>query len=641
LIGNLILQLTLLIGIALLSVSLSYNIKNKKFDTFVLSGFLAVGLLSTAVVSILIYYFFTNYNVNYVFTHSSVATPWYYKISAAWAGQEGTFILWSWVTILSALFLLRNRGEFYETTATVVLSIGIILLLMAYAMEPFKTTMSQLEVYASESGVPLKSLLDYYRSVGVYDPQRGFIDGSGMNPLLMSPWMALHPPIVFIAYATLAVPFSAALVHLVQRKGDWEEVSRPWLRFSWLFLTLGISIGGFWAYEELSYGGYWVWDPVETSSLIPWISLTGLLHASPFYRKARKFSVLGPALALFTLIFVFYATYITRSGVLKSVHGYASSPVGPYLAGFIIIAASASIWLILREMQHRRIAISLEAWISAVNLQYLAVILFITATGILIVGITYPVVVKVLRGIEIPVTKEFFNKWSFPVINLLLLLMGFCILLGLIEKKRLYRITGAIIVLTFLITAASPASIYFNSSAAFLIFALGGVGYKVLRDIKDRGIKIKKLCPHIIHIGIAILMLGIIISNSFEREYSLSFQYPADLGTGKKFEDYVVKFNGLDVVQTDGNWVQLARVEVLEDADTVGEAELRFVSDIRYGRYPKVSIIRGLSDLYIVFYGYQHNFVPITIKIIPGVCLIWIGGFLMCLGMVLSLLVRE
>lgn len=618
--------------------------RERGFYHYLKQGCRVLALLSTLLILVLTYYFFSNYNVYYVFAHSSTSTPWVYKISSVWVGQEGTFLLWAWITLLSASILIEKSGEFSRRTGLVVLALGIFLLGMAYAMDPFKTTMSEMKAYAEENNIPLDSILGYYQSAGMYSPEGGFIDGNGLSPFLMSPWMALHPPIVFIAYATLAVPFGAAFVHLLQAGGDWERTSRNWSRFSWLFLTVGIVIGGFWAYGELSYGGYWVWDPVETASLIPWVSLTGLLHASTLYRKSKKFSILSPALALFTFIFIFYATFITRSGILKSVHGYASTSVGPFLGGFMILATIASFALIARAFMTRERMPSVEGrpLISTTNVYYLTASLLILLTLVLLSGITYPVLMKVLKGTEIPVEKEFFNKWSFPFVNSLMLTMGFCLLLGLVKKGLLLRITGGVIVLTLVLLALKPGpSMYLDSSLFFLAFALIGVFYKIVIEIRRAGTKaalLRRVNPNIIHLGMILLLAGVIYSMVFQSSTTLAYIYPQEIGAGKSIGDYRVEFSGLDLYEDDGNWVQLARLKIYKNGKPVGESNVRFINDRKYGPYPKVGILRGLEDVYVVFHGFQTGVVPFTVRIIPGVSILWIGTILLTLGMLLQLI---
>ncbi|NOZ76812.1 MAG: cytochrome c biogenesis protein CcsA [Euryarchaeota archaeon] len=202
-------------------------------------------------------------------------------------------------------------------------------------MHPFATTYSAMEGYAHESGLPIEDILGYYRSSGAYTPGEGFVEGTGTNPYLASPWMALHPPVVFIAYGTITAVAAFLLAFFLRGSGDWKATALFWNRVSWLFLSFGILVGGIWAYEELTYGGYWVWDPVETSSLIPWLTLTAFLHSA----RQPGHRLLSPVLGVFTFVFVVYCTYITRSGILKSVHGYSETSVGPVLIYSILALA--------------------------------------------------------------------------------------------------------------------------------------------------------------------------------------------------------------------------------------------------------------------------------------------------------------
>ncbi|MEE8167784.1 MAG: cytochrome c biogenesis protein CcsA, partial [Candidatus Hydrothermarchaeales archaeon] len=357
--GALILRLAWLAALFSALAILAYERKkDRKLLKFLPIGVrLSTGLLTLAIFLLTYYFYIPNFSIDYVFSRTSLATPLVYRISAVWAGQEGSLLFWAWMISLSSLLISERRGwkkQFERRTQVVILLGFLFFLAMAMSSSPFKLTYTGAERVALENKVPLEAVLGYYGNLGLYETGKGFVDGQGMSPSLMSPWMALHPPLVFAAYGLLIVPFAACIIYLLNGKGDWEGLSRRYARCSWLFLTSGIALGSFWAYEELAYGGYWSWDPVEVSSLIPWLTLTAFLHASIQFRRKKSFRVLAPFLALSSMVLVIYATFITRSGVLKSVHAYSGTAVGNFLLGAVLISGAAAFLLSFRRLLSNR-----------------------------------------------------------------------------------------------------------------------------------------------------------------------------------------------------------------------------------------------------------------------------------------------
>jgi len=278
----------------------------------------------------------------YVFRFSCETFPVLYKISAFWAGQEGSLFLWAWFTLI-AIMLVRADSRTGEIVRIAGLSVAAFFLLLLVIRSPFAL------IYGVDSqGHLLSTSTDIFASAY---PTIESHHAQGMNPLLRNPWMVIHPPVVFFGYATAVIPFGAALGHLLTRDRGWTKIAEPWSRITWLFLTLGIGIGGFWAYEVLGWGAwYWGWDPVETSSLIPWITMTAYLHTQFRMKRNREYELLAPALAMVSFILVIFATFVTRSGLWASQHGFATSLeaqiIGVFLGGLIVV----SIYVLQRKL---------------------------------------------------------------------------------------------------------------------------------------------------------------------------------------------------------------------------------------------------------------------------------------------------
>ncbi|WP_406658080.1 cytochrome c biogenesis protein CcsA [Methanolobus sp. ZRKC2] len=286
-----------------------------------------------------------NASYDYVFSHSSIDLAWYYRISALWAGQEGSLLLWAWAILMMLLLMQYTNPtkhlagtRLMDITRMTSLAISSVLLLLLVLKNPFAA-------YHVVEGIGVE-LTNWNPFVVLHDVPYG----QGMNPLLRNPWMAVHPPILFLGYAAFTIPFAAAIANLLTKDSRWTDIAKDWMRVAWLFLTLGIGLGGFWAYEVLGWGAwYWTWDPVETSSLIPWITSTAFLHARTRVSYG-EYGFLAPLLAVLSFILVIFATFVTRSGMWASVHSWQDfSQEGLVIAIFLIVLTGSSAFLLVRR----------------------------------------------------------------------------------------------------------------------------------------------------------------------------------------------------------------------------------------------------------------------------------------------------
>ena len=273
----------------------------------------------------------------YVYRFSCETFPLLYKVSAFWAGQEGSLFIWAWFTLVCvALVRMRADDRVSEIVRIAGLFVAAFFILLLVIRSPFALiygidnhTWNLLSTNTDIFAVPYSVIESYH--------------AQGMNPLLRNPWMVIHPPVVFLGYATAVIPFGAAAGYLLTNDRQWMKIALPWSRATWLFMTLGIGIGGFWAYEVLGWGAwYWGWDPVETSSLIPWVALTAYLHTQFRMKRNHEYGLLAPALAMLSFILVIFATFVTRSGLWASQHGFATSIeaqiIGVFLAGLFLVS---------------------------------------------------------------------------------------------------------------------------------------------------------------------------------------------------------------------------------------------------------------------------------------------------------------
>ena len=572
------------------------NLKSLHILTFK-AGF----VLLTLAFSLMIYYFISdNFSVYYVWLYSSQDMPVLYKMGAVLAGQQGTFMFWTWLGGISVLWFMGKKTQY--TTLLISEFVVVFLFLLTLVSEPFKL-------------------------VGGAD----ITNGTGIDPELLSPWIVIHPPITFVAYAAMTLPFAAGVSHLLGNK-DLEIFAQRWAQVSWLFFSLGVGlVGGIWTYE--AGWGIWTWDASEAGSLIPWLLLTGGLHL----KKHHSFKAL---LFVTAFISIFFATFIIRSGLWGSVHEFTETSVSSVLGAAILILVLGTIYLIYRNRDRLRMEMSVKAIT-------LAVIVLLAA--IVFIGLSIPLFTKI-SGNEASVGPEFYNLTTYPFVLLLLILMGVC----MIGKKG--KLPGAVtVVLTIALAFFKPSDNYslaLASSDFFLqsstltkayaslsilsmippvVFALFAVFYRISRQPKG---------VSFIHIGALFLLFGGVYATSFGSEYSTVFAVD-DIGKTKSIGNYEIKLLKIHVHQNDrGNWVQNLTLEVHEKEKNLGEKTMSFIRD-KTGDYAISGILRRpFVDIFITFQGLEllkdsPPVIPVQVNIYPLLNIFWLGIILLSLGIIL------
>lgn len=326
------------LGAALLSTP--FIKKMKKVNLSYKFEIISFSFISLASILLLYYLYNVEASYTYVYQHSSLDLGWYYRLSAMWAGQQGSLLLWVW-GISSILLVIRYTSQNVpemvgEYTRIISLFIVSIFLLVLVLDNPFAV------YYVKAQSIAVSNWNPFIHAYHL-------LDGQGMNPLLRNPWMAVHPPVLFIGYAAFTIPFAAAMSGMLLNDDGWKTIAGTWMRLGWLFLTAGIGLGGFWAYEVLGWGAwYWSWDPVETSSLIPWFASTAYLHTR--YGKKENFRFTAPLLSVCSFILVIFATFVTRSGMWVSVHSWQDFTAESSLIGlFLLTIIVSSTYLLTRK----------------------------------------------------------------------------------------------------------------------------------------------------------------------------------------------------------------------------------------------------------------------------------------------------
>src|SRR6266446_2929641 len=366
-----------------------------------------VWFLVTLASAILVYALLTSdFRFSFVSEVSNRAMPTIYKFTAWWGGQAGSLLFWSWLlATYAAVVILTNRRRHRDFMPYVVAVLATVqtffLILNAFVVTPFR----MLALAGAVSAVP---------------------DGNGLNPLLQYPAMAIHPPMLYLGYVGFAVPFAFAIGSLITRQpGDgWIHTTRRWTMVTWLFQSCGIVLGAGWAYHVLGWGGYWAWDPVENASLLPWLGGTAFLHSVMMQEKKGMMKVWNMVLISATFFLCIFGTFLTRSGVVSSVHAFAQSPIGKYFVVFLAIGLAATIYLILDRMSYLRSEARLESVISRESSFMFNNLILLASCFAVLWGTMFPVISEAVTGEKISVDSPFFNRVNIPIGLGLLLLTG-------------------------------------------------------------------------------------------------------------------------------------------------------------------------------------------------------------------------
>src|SRR5712692_2441495 len=394
-------------------------------------------VLLAAVVSLEIALFRHDFNVAYVAAYTSRNLPTFYTWSALYAGQKGSLLFWA--TVLTffgslALWLTAPRHRVYlpYVAAVTCLVATFFVSVTLFAANPFDR-------------LP-------------YTP----VDGSGMNPQLQNPGMVFHPPMLYLGYISITIPFAFAMSALLLKKldADWLVAIRKWTLLSWLFLSIGICLGMWWAYVELGWGGYWAWDPVENVSLLPWLTMTAFLHSVMIQEKRGMLKKWNLALIIGSWLLSIFGTFITRSGVIASVHSFTQSNVGYFFGGFLLLAGITSFWIYARRLPLLEADAQLESMVSREASFLFNNLLLVGIAFTVLFGTLLPILTELFSGTKITVKAPWFNSVNIPLGLLLLVFTGIGPLIAwrrssLPNLKRQFAAPAAAGVLTILALLAS------------------------------------------------------------------------------------------------------------------------------------------------------------------------------------------
>jgi cytochrome c-type biogenesis protein CcmF len=609
-------------------------------------------LVSVAVVALIYLLVSGHYEIGYVATVTSDAMPTYLKIAALWGGQAGSLVFWSWLmAAFASLVSLRDwhRDRVFLPWVIVVtmVTLAFFLSLVIVFENPFA------RLWQTIDGQQVRALFRPGGATPLFPS-----DGQGLNPLLRHPGMVIHPPMLYLGFVSFVVPYAFAMAALLTGRSDdrWIRITRRWALVAWLFLSLGLILGGRWAYDVLGWGGYWGWDPVEIAAFMPWLTGTAFLHSVMIQEKRGMLKRWNMVLIILTYALVIFGTFLTRSGVLSSVHSFAQSAIGPMFFAFIGLTTVVSLSLLIRRWGDLQAENVLHSMLSREALFLLNNLLFM---GILVVcfwGVIFPLLSELFTGQKVTVGPPFYQRATGPLWLGLLLLMGIAPLsaYGRTASRLLGRTLWKPAAISLLVPIAgySQGMRALGALLGYWLIALVILVtlYEFWRGAKARssthgeplpkalwrlmGRNRRRYGGYVIHLGVVVMAMGIIGIEMFQTETQATLARGEQLSLGH----YTIEYESLTQFDTkDGRNVARAVVGVYRDGKPVGVLYPR--KDFYYISQQPMTIpgVRSTleDDLYVLLVSWQ----PVdeggaTFKVYhnPLVNFVWLGGLVFIFG---------
>lgn len=592
-------------------------------------------LLTIGMASLIYSYLTHDYSVRYVAATSNTKLPIFYKVAGLWGGHEGSLLLWVWILSLYCTLAAWLHWRTQPAIMPYLLSIESLvmfgfLMLIVFLSSPFER---------------------------LYPPP---MDGKDLNPLLQDPAMVVHPPMLYLGYVGFSIPFAFAMAALFSgRLGEeWIKVTQRWTLLAWMCLTTGILMGGYWAYYELGWGGYWGWDPVENASFMPWLVGTAFLHSVMVQEKRKMFKVWNLFLIILTFSLSLIGTFLVRSGILSSVHTFATDPGrGFYILIFLTIMLALGFGTLIIRSSKLKSQIEMDSVVSKEATFLFNNLFFLVAAATVFLGTLYPLLVETLWFKKVTVGPPYYNAVFLPVALGIVLLMGigpyipwrkaslenlkklflWPTLLGLgsgavfaiIGIRSLYALSGLVVVCFVL------ATIFVDFAKISAVFARrDGVNY-LTASYRAFTANQRRYAGIVTHLGVLVMVVGIIASSIYQLERVVVMRPGDELA----LKGYTVKFMGSREVQGP-NWI------AQEGIFNVYEGE-RFITQMRPQKriYTVSQTPTTEAAIYTVQMGHLFLTMPetspegVTVRglINPLVLWVWYGGAIMGLGVLLNI----
>lgn len=591
------------------------------------------------ITSIILIYLLVNehYEVEYVYSVTNSTMPTYLKVTAWWGGQPGSLLFWGWLLSgFTSLVALRKWDRDRELLPWVLVVAGItlafFLALNVIFENPFKLI----------PGIPP-------------------VDGRGLNPLLRHPGMIIHPPAQYLGFVAFTIPFAFAIAALITGRTDdrWLRITRRWTLWAWLFLSLGLVLGMRWAYDVLGWGGYWGWDPVEIAALMPWLTATAFLHSVMIQEKRGMLKHWNMILVILTFDLVLFGTFLTRSGVLSSVHAFSQSAIGPMFFVFIGFTFITSIALLIYRWADLKSETEMKSMLSREALFLLNNLLFLSILVVSFWGVIFPLLSELFTGSKVTVGAPFYERATGPIWGGLLLLMGVAPLSawGHSTIKTLGRAIWKPAILALIAPVFAFANGIHNwialSGFTLVALVITVTIYEFWRGARARSRKSKenflsalwhltmrnrrRYGGYIIHISMVLMAIGIIGIELFQTET----QKHIAVGDEIALAGYDLHYDKLDQFRhEDGRWITRAEISISKDGKDLGIIAPRF--DIYPDGQPMtIPGVRStlVDDIYVVLInweGISPESTPFKVYHNPLVKWVWIGSYIFIIGILIA-----
>lgn len=615
-------------GLHLKNLPLIKNAKRAIYGQFGLVT-LAIFLLGYALIT-------RDFSFRYVAEYSDRKLPLLYTISSLWAGQAGSLLFWTWLlTMFGALFIFINRTKQHDLHPYVftIYNVGSLffLSLVIFSTNPFEK-------------------LDTLRP-----------DGFGLNPLLQNVEMIFHPPTLFLGFVGFTIPFAFALAALM--KGDlstkWIDLSRNWSLFAWLSLTIGNLLGAQWAYVELGWGGYWAWDPVENASLLPWLTGTAFIHSIMAQKSRGMMKTWNVSLVITTFLLTIMGTFITRSGIISSVHAFGKSSIGTFFLVFMALIVVVSVSLLVWRRSILKSDNKIDSLLTREFSFLLNNFVFIVLMFTILWGTLYPALTELFIGKQITLGEKFFNKIAIPFGTILLFMLAICPLLFWRQTKKDSMSRRALISLSG--SGLLMIILFLFGIRHFVSFIILGIGMfavlTILSDLfqaaqnrkissqkkfvgalgKELQLHTRKYAAYLIHLGVVMIYLSIIGTTAYKQEKEITMQKGDSVTIGS----YELVYKTFGEMQDSRKDIVYAQMEIFKNKDKIAKlTPERFIYKSVMGERQVTSEVALRStlkeDLYISLASIQNDgSATFVIMLNPLMNWMWIGGFVITLGIII------
>ncbi len=580
----------------------------------------------------------TDFSVKYVVFNTTLSTPVYYRITGLWGALEGSLLLWEWILIIfSGLVAWIYKDRHRELMPWVLMIFSIVsaffLAVIAFASNPF------------ESVFPIPA------------------DGRGLNPLLEDANMMTHPPLLYTGFVALTVPYAFAMAALIIGRLDdaWIVTTRRWTLTAWFFLTMGNLVGAYWSYHVLGWGGYWAWDPVENAAFMPWLPATAFLHSVQVQERKQMLKVWNLSLIIIAFSLTIFGTFLTRSGILSSIHAFSSGPVGIIFLAFLAFILLTSFGLLAWRSKQLRGQAELDSLVSRESAFLLNNVVLVSALFTIFLGTIFPLISEAVAGVQVSVGAPYFNSVTVPLFLLLVFLMGVGPMIAWkkaswdnLRRNFLWPTVASFVVALFLFIwlVRDFLPLLGFTLLSFVVFTIlfdTTLAVRARHRIAGEGVfsalvtlvrrNQRRYGGLIVHLGVVLIFLGIAGSMSYSIEREVTLQ----IGEGLSIGRYHIQFEGLKRSQQATHSRVEAAFRVFNEGHEIGvlSPALKFFPTQKspVGRAVYRSTL--IEDLYIILSGFsevEQNQATLKVLVRPLLAWIWIGGFVIFLGTIVAVL---